>query len=143
MPWDGVYAVVAAGRSFNMLFNTASVLRAAPTRRPGGSLMLYGASRSRARSATSTMPLSSVGSSVISMLFTRALVDVAEAVVHRWPRGIPHTYPGRAAHQAALEAPLRRIVLAGDYLGDRAGMDTAADSAVEAALAARRLVEAS
>ena len=43
MPWDRIYALVTAGRSFNMLFNTASTLRTGEGRRPGGSLTVYGA----------------------------------------------------------------------------------------------------
>jgi protoporphyrinogen/coproporphyrinogen III oxidase len=59
MPWDDIYAMVTSGLAFNMFFNTASVLRApgpgpswrggargpgGVSRRPGGSLMIYGAS---------------------------------------------------------------------------------------------------
>ena len=42
MPWDDVYAVATPERSFNMLFNTASIVRLGDERRePGGSLMVY------------------------------------------------------------------------------------------------------
>lgn len=143
MPWDDVYAVVAAGRAFNMLFNTVSVLRGDGERRPGGSLMLYGASRlARVLDDVADDELQARFLRDLDALYPGASSHIAEAVVQRWPRGIPHTRPGRAAHQPALEAPLGRIALAGDYLADRAGMDTAAESAVEAAATVRRLLEA-
>ena len=42
MPWDDIYALATPGRSFNMLFNHANVLRPRSTgRQPGGSLMVY------------------------------------------------------------------------------------------------------
>ncbi|HSD01508.1 MAG TPA: FAD-dependent oxidoreductase, partial [Gaiellales bacterium] len=43
MPYDGVYAAATPGMSFNMLFNTANVLRRAGSREPGGTLMVYAA----------------------------------------------------------------------------------------------------
>jgi oxygen-dependent protoporphyrinogen oxidase len=144
MPWDALYAVVAAGRSFNMLFNTASVLRTAPERRPGGTLMLYGASSlARDLSDVDDVELQRRFLHDLDAIFPGASRQVAEIVVQRWPCGIPHTRPGRAAWQPALEVPLGRIALAGDYLADRGGMDTAAESAVEAADAVRRLLETS
>jgi oxygen-dependent protoporphyrinogen oxidase len=143
MPWDDLYAVVAAGRSFNMLFNTASVLRGSGQRRPGGTLMLYGASRLARNLADLTdSELEQRFLRDLDALFPGSSRVVEEAVVHRWTHGIPHTRPGRAAQQAALEAPLGRIALAGDYLADRGGMDTAAESAVEAAATVRRVLEA-
>lgn len=143
MPWDDLYAVVAAGRSFNMLFNTASVLRVSPKRRPGGALMLYGAGRfARALAEADDAELERRFLQDLDALYPGASREVAETVVHRWPRGIPHTRPGRAEQQAALEAPFGRIALAGDYLADRAGMDTAAETAVEAAATVRRILEA-
>jgi monoamine oxidase len=58
---------------------------------------------------------------------------VTEIQVQRWPEGIPFSTPGRHRFQAVLEQPIGRIHLAGDYLGARGGMDTAADSGYEAA----------
>jgi oxygen-dependent protoporphyrinogen oxidase len=143
MPWDDVYAIATAGRSFNMLFNTASVLRSAPERRPGGTLMVYGASNlAREVADLDDDELTARFLRDLDELFPGASREVAEKVVHRWPQGIPHTRPGRAARQPALEAPLERIAFAGDYLGDRAGMDTAAESAAEAADHVRRSLEA-
>ena len=44
MPWDDIYAIATPRRSFNMLFNTANVLRQpGQPRTPDGSLMVYAA----------------------------------------------------------------------------------------------------
>ena len=40
-----------------------------------------------------------------------------ETVLVRMPRMLPYAFPGRAALQPALEQPLGRLHLAGDYLG--------------------------
>lgn len=53
--------------------------------------------------------------------------------MRRWPEGIPFSAPGRHRWQPMLEQPAGRIHLAGDYLGARGGMDTAAESGYEAA----------
>jgi protoporphyrinogen oxidase len=51
---------------------------------------------------------------------------VTEIEVQRWPEGIPFSTPGRPRWQSVLEQPVGRVHLAGDYLGARGGMDTAA-----------------
>jgi oxygen-dependent protoporphyrinogen oxidase len=117
-PWDGTYAIATPGSAFNMIFNLANVLRTGP-RQPGGSLMLYSGGRRLAE------PLLELDDDAI---VSRYLDDaehvlpalrstVVEAVVQRWPKAIPYPAPGRAAIQQALEMPLPRIQLAGDYLG--------------------------
>jgi hypothetical protein len=58
---------------------------------------------------------------------------VTEIQVQRWPEGIPFSVPGRHRWQAALEQPAGRVHLAGDYLGARGGMDTAAIAGYETA----------
>jgi protoporphyrinogen oxidase len=50
---------------------------------------------------------------------------VTEIEVQRWPEGIPFSAPGR--HR------WHRVHIAGDYLGARGGMDTAAVAGYEAA----------
>jgi oxygen-dependent protoporphyrinogen oxidase len=138
MPWDGLYAVVVPGKSFNMLFNIASLTRNDPPRAPGGSLMVYGASRLGRK-------LVELSDDDVRRTFVRDLEAVLpevrghieEIVVHRWPEGIPYSRPGRHLYQEALETPVGRIFLAGDYIGQRGGMDTAADVAAGAAKGAR------
>jgi hypothetical protein len=121
-----------------MLFNTASLTRRDPQRAPGGSLMVYGASRLGRK-------LLELSDDDVRRTFARDLEAVLpevrgyieEIVVHRWPEGIPYSRPGRHLHQEALEGPVGRIFLAGDYIGQRGRMDTAADVAVGAAKGAR------
>jgi oxygen-dependent protoporphyrinogen oxidase len=43
---------------------------------------------------------------------------VTETMLLRIPRMLPYVAPGRAALQPALERPLGRLHLVGDYLGD-------------------------
>jgi oxygen-dependent protoporphyrinogen oxidase len=50
-------------------------------------------------------------------IFPAARGVVKETVLVRMPRMLPYAFPGRAALQPALELPLGRIHLAGDYLG--------------------------
>jgi oxygen-dependent protoporphyrinogen oxidase len=119
MPWDGVYAIATPKRSFNMLFNTANVLRAREMRRePGGTLMVYAGARLGQR-------LLELGDEQIASAFVDDLHDlfpeargiVREVVVQRWEQGLPYPSPGRHRIQPALERPLENVFLAGDYLG--------------------------
>ena len=50
-------------------------------------------------------------------IFPEARGIVTETVLLRLPRMLPYAAPGRAALQPALDRPLGRIHLAGDYLG--------------------------
>ena len=66
---------------------------------------------------------------------------VSETILLKLPRMLPYAAPGRAALQPALERPLGRIHLAGDYLGG-VYTDTAISSGQEAALAVRAALQA-
>jgi oxygen-dependent protoporphyrinogen oxidase len=57
---------------------------------------------------------------------------VREVVIQRWERALPYAPPGRARHQPALDRPLGRVVLAGDYL-EFPEMEAAAATGYEAA----------
>ena len=59
-----------------------------------------------------------------------------DVVIQRWERAIPYAPPGRARLQAALDRPLGRILLAGDYL-EYPEMEAAATTGLEAARAVR------
>jgi oxygen-dependent protoporphyrinogen oxidase len=138
MPWDGLYALATPKRSFNMLFNTVNVLRPrSPVRTPGGSLMVY-----RAGHAALTMfdqPDAVVEQAFLDDLYAiypEARGIVSETILLKLPRMLPYAAPGRSALQPALERPLGRIRLAGDYLGG-VYTDTAISSGQEAALAVR------
>jgi protoporphyrinogen oxidase len=73
-------------------------------------------------------------------IFPEAGDIVEEVEIQRWEIGIPYSTPGRHRHQAALEERLGPIALAGDYIGERAGMDTAVTTAIEAADGVRALL---
>jgi oxygen-dependent protoporphyrinogen oxidase len=120
MPWDGIYALATPKRAFNMLFNVANVLRPqSVTRDPGGSLMVY-------RSGHGALKLLERSDSEIEAIFLGDLFAVypeargivTETMLLRIPRMLPYVAPGRAALQPALERPLGRLHLVGDYLGD-------------------------
>jgi oxygen-dependent protoporphyrinogen oxidase len=140
--WDGIYALAAARRSFNLLFNTANVLRGRDARRePGGTLMVYAAADlARALDGVDDAQVEATFLADLDAVFPGSRELVAEIVVQRWPRGLPYVRPGRHRLQPALEQPLGSLFLAGDYLGTRytetaIETGTAAASAVRARLA--------
>lgn len=136
VPWDGIYAVAVARRSFNMLFNMANVLRGGP-RQPGGSLMVYsGASLGRALWDVDDERVVATYLDDLEGVLPGAGRIVEETVVRRWEHGLPYVGPGRHRVQAALERPLEPLFLAGDYLGTRY-TDTAIASGTRAAAAIR------
>ena len=133
-PWDDIYAMVTPGRAFNMFFNTASILRRKGPRRPGGSLMAYGASDlARRLAGHADDQVKDVFLRDLAAIFPELPGLVTEIEIQRWPAGIPFSAPGRHRWQHILEQPAGCIHLAGDYLGARGGMDTAAASGYEAA----------
>jgi oxygen-dependent protoporphyrinogen oxidase len=120
MPWDGLYALATPKRTFSMLFNVVNVLRPrSAVREPGGSLMVY-------RSGHAALELLERSDAEIERAFLDDLFAiyptarglVSETALSRLPRMLPYVAPGRAALQPALERPLGRLHLAGDYLGD-------------------------
>lgn len=139
MPYDSVYAVAVANKSFNMFFNMANVLRPrTPSREAGGSLMVYSGARLGRR-------LLDLADERITDLYLDDLADiypdakraVREVVVQRWERGLPYPSPGRHALQPALERPLGNIFLAGDYLGT-----WYTDTAIQTGVAAAEAIQA-
>jgi protoporphyrinogen/coproporphyrinogen III oxidase len=119
MPWDGIYALATPKRAFSMLFNVVNVLRRdGAAREPGGSLMVY-------RSGDAALDLMTNDDTEIERAFLadlHAVYPQTRGIVHetallRLPRMLPYAAPGRSAVQPALERPLGRVHLAGDYLG--------------------------
>ena len=119
MPWDAIYALATPKRAFSMLFNVVNVLRPrSPARQPGGSLMVY-------RSGHAALDLFERSDSDIERAFLEDLFAiypearglVTETVLARMPRMLPYVAPGRSALQPALEQPLGRLHLVGDYVG--------------------------
>jgi oxygen-dependent protoporphyrinogen oxidase len=120
MPWDHVYAIAAARRSFNLFFNMANVLRSDGERADGGSLMVYsGAGLARRLWDEDDARIRDIYLADLDGMFPGASGVVEEVVVHRWPKGLPYVRPGRDKLQPALERPLAPFFLAGDYLGVR------------------------
>jgi oxygen-dependent protoporphyrinogen oxidase len=119
MPYDRVYAVAVARKSFNMLFNMANVIRSRESdRAPGGSLMVYaGASLGRRLLELGDAQVESTLLGDLNEIFPEARRAVREVVIQRWERGLPYPRPGRYLLQPALERPLGNVFLAGDYLG--------------------------
>lgn len=134
MPWDDIYAMVTPGRAFNMFFNTASILRGPGPRRPGGSLMIYGASElARQLAGHTDGQVIDTFLKDLAAIFPQLPALATEIEVQRWPEGIPFSVPGRHRWQHTLDQPAGGVHLAGDYLGARGGMDTAAASGHRAA----------
>jgi oxygen-dependent protoporphyrinogen oxidase len=138
-PWDSIYALATPKRAFSMLFNVVNVLRPrSAVREPGGSFMVY-------RSGHAALELFERSDEEIERAFlddlhavypeTRGIVT--ETVLVRMPRMLPYVAPGRAALQPALERPLDRLHLVGDYLGG-VYTETAIASGQSAAATIRR-----
>jgi oxygen-dependent protoporphyrinogen oxidase len=143
VPWDGLYALATPKHPFTMVFNMANVLRPrSATRQPGGSLFLY-------RAGSTALELMEKPEDEVRDLFLEGLYDVLpelrgivrETILLRLPRGLPYPTPGRADRQAALERPLGRIRLAGDYLGT-GYTDTAVATGQAAARSIRTALQA-
>ncbi len=143
MPWDDIYAMVAPGRPFNMVFNTVNPLRTPERRAPGGSLMMYGASDlARTLYERSDDEIAATFTREFDSIFPGSSAVVSEVVIQRWPQGIPYSRPGRHLQQDALERASGRILLAGDYVGEFGSMATAAAIGAETATRSRGWVDA-
>jgi oxygen-dependent protoporphyrinogen oxidase len=140
MPYDGVYAVATPGLSFNMLFNTANVLRGG-ARQPGGTLMVYAAAGlARDLAALDDAEVARRFLADLHALFPGLRGQVRETAIRRWDPGLPHPRPGRHLLQPALEEPLGAVHLAGDYLGTTY-IETAIETGTAAARRIRRGIE--
>jgi protoporphyrinogen/coproporphyrinogen III oxidase len=138
MPYDGVYAAATPGLSFNMLFNTANVVRGDGARAPGGTLMVYAAAGlARALAGLEDSEVERRFLNDLHALFPDLRGHVRETVIRRWEPGLPHPRPGRHLLQPALERPLGAVHLAGDYLGT-----TYIETAIETGTAAARRIRA-
>jgi oxygen-dependent protoporphyrinogen oxidase len=119
MPWDGLYALATPKRAFSMLFNIVNVLRPrSEVRQPGGSLMVYrSASAADDFMTQSDAEIEQAYLDDLYALYPEARGIVTETLLLRMPRMLPYAAPGRAALQPALDRPLGRLHLVGDYLG--------------------------
>jgi oxygen-dependent protoporphyrinogen oxidase len=119
MPYDGIYALATPKQPFNMLFNMANVQRPRDAvRRPGGSLMMYRAGKGAlALLERSDDEIEREFAAALHAIYPETRGIIEETIVLRSPRCLPYPAPGRARLQPALERPLGRLQLAGDYLG--------------------------
>ena len=141
MDYDGIYAVATPKRSFNMMFNTADVLRRGE-RQPGGTLMVYSAaSLAQALEHRSDDEVAQTYVDDLGAIFPAIPEHVQEVQIKRWPNGLPHPRPGRHLLQPALERPLGNVHLAGDYLGTTY-VETAVSTGTAAAHEIRRRLRA-
>ena len=138
MPWDNLYTMIVADKSFNVFSNQANVLRApGRPRRPGGSLMLYsGGPRAEALWALEDSAIVEHYFNDLEAIFPGARAIASEVKIQRWERAIPYLAPGRHKLQGAIEKSLGRIFLAGDYF-DHPSMEGAVVPAMEAAQSIR------
>ena len=137
MPWDTIYAMATPGRAFDMFTNQAHARRAPPSRRPGGSLMLFsGADNAQRLIAESDQSIVDHFLDDLYALYPQSRGIVVDAAVHRWPLGNVYAKPGRHALQAALEGAHgehRNLHLAGDYFAELGSMEAAARTGMAAA----------
>ncbi len=142
MPYDRIYAVATPKRSFNMMFNTANVVRSGDRREPGGTLMVYSAAsladalRDRSDDEVGQTYVDDLGA-----IFPEIPEHVQEVHIKRWEHGLPHPRPGRHLLQPALQQPLGNVLLAGDYLGTTY-VETAVSTGSAAAHEIRRRMRA-
>ncbi len=141
MPWDDIYAIATPGKAFNMFFNHANVVRGPGSREPGGSLMVYGGGALGRRLLGMTdAQIEDAFLHDICSIFPEVRGILREVAIQRWEHAIPYIHPGRASLQPALERPLGRVLLAGDYL-EFPEMEVAAFTGLEAARTVRDKLE--
>jgi oxygen-dependent protoporphyrinogen oxidase len=125
------------GRVFDMFTNQAHTLRSSPTRRPGGSLMLFsGAHNADRLMGESDETIVARFLADLDDLYPQTRDIVVDAAVHRWELGNVYAKPGRRRLQAPLEGPLgehHNLHLAGDYFAELGSMEAAARTGVAAA----------
>lgn len=102
--------------------------------------MVYSGARLAERfDATSDDEVASLYEHELTELFPQLRGQIEEALIIRWPRGLPHPRPGRGALQPALTRSLGRVFLAGDYLGT-SYVETAVQTGTSAAAGARAML---
>lgn len=117
MPWDDIYAITVADKSFQVVTNPATVLHRGPDRPPGGALLAYaGGGPARAIIDAPDADVAEIFRRDLNDLLPETEGKIGKTVIHRWPRAIPYWEPGGRSSRHALRQPLGRIRLAGDYL---------------------------
>jgi monoamine oxidase len=141
MPWDGIYAITVADKSFQVVTNPATVLHRGPDRPPGGALLAYaGGAPARALAEASDEDVARIFERDLNDLLPETEGRVVRRVVQRWPRAIPYWEPGGRSSRQALRKPVGRIHFAGDYVA-YPSMQVAATSGLAAANATEAVLD--
>lgn len=132
MPWRDTYAISTPGADFSVAFNQSTGL---PEQRRAGrsSLMLFrGAAGAADMAHLDEAALADKAKAYLGANFPQADFRIDDVAMAHWPHGAPLARPGRAGLQTALERPLGRIALAGDYMEspNMASAITSADRAM-------------
>lgn len=127
-PWSEIYAISTPGFPFSVTFNQSTGLPEAG-RRGDSSLMLFRGGKGAERiSELNDDDLKALAAHYLHDVFPEARYDIAKTEIARWSFGAPVALPERAELQEALERPLGRIALAGDYM-ESPNMNSAVTSA--------------
>jgi oxygen-dependent protoporphyrinogen oxidase len=143
MPWDDIYAILTPGMSFDLCFNHANVLRSRAGRRaPGGALMVYaGAQHGRELLNWTDAAIRDLFLRDLTIVLPQTAGIIDDVWIQRWEKALPLQPPGRGALQRVLEAGVsEKVLLAGDYLGHFAQLESAAQTGREAAIRVRTMV---
>jgi oxygen-dependent protoporphyrinogen oxidase len=142
MPWDDLYSILTPDKRFNMFFNHANFLQGSGLPKRGSVIMVYGGgNRGRAYWDRTDDDVREDFLADLYTIYPQMRGRVVETMVSRWRNAGPYAAPGRWRAQAALEAGIAdRIFVAGDWVSDFVSMETAANTAVDAAAAVRRVL---
>jgi oxygen-dependent protoporphyrinogen oxidase len=137
MPWDDIYAILAPGMSFNMVFNHANPLRGSTARRSGGSLMCYaGAKLARELLDLPEDEIARRFTGDLQRVYPQLADLISETVVQKWQYG--NWYETPTSDLGALLGYNNQadtaIHFAGDYFAAVSGsVEGGATSGVETA----------
>jgi protoporphyrinogen/coproporphyrinogen III oxidase len=141
MPWDDLYSVLTPDVRFNMFFNHANFMHGRGGKQ-GSVIMVYGGGRrARALLGASEDTVRDAFLADLDLMYPQVRRHIAETWVKVWEHAGPFAVPGRWRAQAALDKGIAdRIFLAGDWVSEFVSMETAALTAVDAAVNVRRVL---
>ena len=144
MPWDDIYSLLTPDCRFNMFFNHSNALHATGAPKQGSLLMIYGGGgRARALAGLTDAEKEQAFLDDLHRLYPQTRGHIAETWLMPWQYAVPHATPGRWRAQETLDRGIAdRVFLAGDWVGEFGAMETAAETGVDAAAAARRVLSA-
>ena len=136
MPWDDLYSILTPDMRFNMLFNHANFVQTAGLPKRGSVIMVYGGGgRARALWHVPDDEVQARFLDDLDRIYPQVRPLIAETAVRKWPFAGPFAAPGRWRAQRTIEAGVDgRLFFAGDWVSEFVSMETAARSAVDAAV---------